>query len=553
MAEVDYFSIAQALFAARPNVSWHNAVRHVLPELIPASNLQEMEDDGLPKRICARARTDIYKLASAHTNYITPRGQAWFKYVPPVDENDELSDDEREWYSNATRRVRDELEASNFYTVATACIIDRCATGTGLMMVEESSKGGLHFSHIEAGTYALAENEEHQVDTVVYREKFTAHQARAAFGENALSSQMIAALSTNEAATREFEVWHLCIPRDVPNKGNAKLPAMARQWAKVYIDPVEKHILQEGGYYEFPFMATRFLKYGNQVYGTSVLAGLEDVIGDYISTNEILKVAGQRLAMPSIMAPASMVGEIDLRGGGITVLRPDVDPTQIREFAPANRYDIGIDLLERYGQEIDEATFISVIQTFTNDDRPKTATEVQAIESERMMTFSQSFSQFVSDMQPIMDRIFCLAYRLGKLPANEPPGVMVKDPATGGVKVLSPKLSYIGIMSKALKRAEYQGAINAVQSSVQLAQILGSPEPIDWANIPMLMRLMVDEEMVPEGCIRSADEIKAIQKQREEAQRAAQEAAMMQQMAAANRDNASAQLSASQAEQQQAL
>lgn len=107
--EIDYYRIAQSLFN-NTNYEWRRYVRHVLPKLIPAADLEEMKDDGMPERVCARAKTGVLKLASAHLNYITPRGQNWFKY----DEWNEITDDEKFWLKGAAQITQKELEASNF-------------------------------------------------------------------------------------------------------------------------------------------------------------------------------------------------------------------------------------------------------------------------------------------------------------------------------------------------------------------------------------------------------------------------------------------------------
>ncbi len=539
----EYIRLARALMTQRTDLTWIPLVRHVLPKLIPASCLAELKDDGLPPRVCAHAQTAILKLAAGHINYITPRGQSWFAFQPSAQgrDKDDIPDAEKEWYDAATRRVRGALEQSNFYTSQIAAIIDRCATGTGLMMVKES-KDGLVFSHIPAGTYAIAEDENHVVDTVVRKFLYTAHQAASAWGKENLSKQMLQALGKeDEKYTRNFELWHLTVPRNTYRKSVKDVKnAKERQWADVYIDPQDDKVLFEDGTYEFPYMCSRFIKYGCSPYGQSVLASIQDTIHDSIMMNESLKTAAQRTALPSVLISGSQAGEVDLRAGAMTVVRPEEIGTGMPQaWALAGEYRIGKDLLEMYNNEIDEATFVSVLQVISDEKRPMTATEVTARENERMMTFSQSFTQFVSDFQPFMQRVFNCCFRMGILPLN-PPFEVLETTTSGDVKLRRPEVTYMGIMAKALRRAEYQGMMNALGMAMQFAQALQSPEPLDAFKLFECVRVMVNEEMVPEDCLRSKEETEKRASDREAAMQQAGAAQLALQEAQASRENAQA-------------
>lgn len=541
MEKVDYYSIANRLLNRKPNTKWHAWCRRVMPELISNSDIRRLSNDKLPDRICSRAKSGVLKLVSAHINYITPRGTKWFSYTPNKPKR--VSEDDKNWYAEATQCVQALLEQSNFYSQLIATITDRVATGTGLMLIEEGSDGTLQFSHIPAGTYAIDEDNRHNVDTVVRKFSFTAHQAALEFGYDALSNDMKAAY--NDKSRRyetEFEIWHLVMPRDIANNGNLGLTQQEMSWVNVYIEPRSKHILREGGYYEFPYVATRFIRVGNNVYGESPLEGIKDIIDDSISMSEAMRIAGQRSAIPSIKALASMAGEIDLRAGGVTLLQPEeVQSGLPTEWASASQYPIGHDLLDRYNQEIDDALFISVLQVISSVERTMTATEVQARESEKIMTFTQTFTQFVSDLDPFRKRIFCIAYRLGELPDNPPEGIFQPLDAEGRyVKVLAPNVRYIGSMAKALERNKYGGLVNTLGRIMELYAATQDTDLLLAIDVEKAVRYIASEENVPVEVMRTPKEVKSIKNQR--AQLAAmQEAAQTEQMmAAANRDNATA-------------
>jgi hypothetical protein len=86
-----------------------------------------------------------------------------------------------------------------------------------------------------------------------------------------------------------------------------------RPYADIYMPADEPHILKEGGHHEMPFMATRFTRFGNQVFGSSPLLGISDTIDDLMAANDVVKLLGERAAMPSVVLPADMEGEVDMR------------------------------------------------------------------------------------------------------------------------------------------------------------------------------------------------------------------------------------------------
>lgn len=545
-----YLRTAQALFAREMPCEWQRYVKHVMPSLVGPSVLEESESNGLARRVCARAKTDLLKLVSAHVAYITPRGENWFTY----DSGDDFAVD---FLNRACQVAHKELAGSNFYTELLATIVDRVATGTGLMLAEAGEDGGLVFTHVPAGTYAMAENANHEVESVVRRFKFTAEQAVNKWGVEVLPPAMKAAYERPESRfSSQFEIWHLTVRRDVASVGNygvddAPVRPQEMGFAQVYIEPASRSVLSEDGFEEWPYLATRFIKYGNQVYGESALAPIVDTIESCLEMDAALKEQAKACAMPRILTTAGLVEEINLHAGGITVLRPeDVGTGFPREWAPATEYRVGKDLLEMYHQEIDDALFVSVLQVVSQVDRQMTATEVQSRESEKVMTFTQSFTQFAADMRPLMNRVFCLLMRQGKFGSFEdiPRSLfrVVRARATRHglraerLQVLAPGLRYIGRLAKALERNKQSGMQNALSFAVSMLQATQDAAWMDWAKPAEVMRFVTAQENVPTECMRSLRECQYEAKRRETLARQQEQAQLDVQQAQVNRDNAAA-------------
>lgn len=531
---------------AAPEYSdWKRYVRHIMPRLVPAAELATLPDDGLPERVCAHARTAVLKLASAFSVLITPRGVNWFQYEP-LGGRDEVTDDEKDWYAKVTQVVQKELEGGNFYPQLLGHIVDHICAGTGLTLTEADERtGGVVFTHVPAGTYRLAENKYHEIDTVVRKFKYTAHQLAQAFGVEALDADMRKAWeSKDDRFRREFTVWHLVCPRDVAPRGNGRgvKKAASMSWASVYIAEGSKKVLAEGGYLEFPYMATRFLKSGNQVYGDSALAGIASVVEDYLEVEESLKEGVKAAVYPRILATPDMAGEIDMRAGGVTLLSPEAGHAGLpREWASAVRNQDGLVALEGYKAEIDAGLFVDQLQTVSNVERQMTAREVVARENEKLMTFSQTFTQFTADFRPLMERVFCVLWRAERFPrVGEPAGLFVPVNGGKGVKVLAPGVKYLGKLSKALESAKQGGLVESLNFAVEMYQATQDVSWLDYFKPYECIKFVTDESNVDVECMRGTSEAKQMAATREQAAAMQQMAAMQEQMSGAARNYAQA-------------
>lgn len=515
-----YVRTAEALMSTQDG-QWRSYVRHVMPRLISAADLQQLPDDGLPDGVCQRAVTGLLKLASAHSVMITPRGVNWFKFKSAKRAED-ISSDEQDWYQRVTQIAQNELESSNFYAASISLIIDRCATGTGLMLTEADDRNKrLLFTHVPAGTYRLAENKYHEIDTVCREFKFTAHQAAQAFGEEALDKDMKAALDRPEERYKtEFKIWHLVTPRNVAHRGNADSLVNPKRmpYASVYIAHGTRTVLKEDGYQEFPYMATRFLKYGNQVYGESALAPVQRDIERLMELEDAMTEAAKAAAFPRVLATADMVGQIDMRAGGVTVLSPEAANSGLpREWASSAQFSQGLNQMELFNQAIDDALFVNQLQSVSQVTRQMTATEAQIRENEKLMTFSQTFTQFTADFKPLMERVFCLLFRLEKYPTvGMPKDLFEPVGADGkGLKIAAPEVRYLGRLSKALESARAQGLMESLTYALEMFSATQDPAWMDYFKPYNCMRFITDESNVDTDCLRTTAEAQELQAQRE--------------------------------------
>lgn len=543
-----FMRTCESLFnlANRDKSSWADIVQKVLPELIPASNLQDDVKENR-NRVCSHARVDILNLATAHMSYIFPEGQRWFRFEPwQKDEDYDITDDDS-WFAHCTDIATRELGRSNFQTEMNNVCVDRCVTGTGLMLIEMDPKSDvLVFTHIPAGTYAIAQDAQHNVNTVVRKFNYTPSQFVEAFGEEKLPPAIQKEYKSEEDRySNHHEVWHLVAPsRDFFTDMDEEI-LENNPYISVYIEPSTRTILDFGTTYEFPYMCTRFIRYGNSAYGQSPLSNVRDTINDLMTQEEVMKTIAQRSAVPSVIIPADMEEEVDLRAGGQTIIPMQYINAQVpREWAPPTNYQVGIDQIERLKAEIDAATHVNMLQVISQTDRYMTATEVSERSAERVHTFYPSFAQCQTDARSMWNRVFALLMRAGKFPLDDMPDWVIEVVSYGDnnytERIISPKVAYTGRMQQMMERVISNNADAFIAKMLQIMSATQDPTPI---SIIKMLDYCLGEAYangVPSRYLRKPDEVRAELNRLQELRDKQMDMQNEQMAAAANRDNAAA-------------
>lgn len=173
---MDYIRTADALLEEMRSRSgeWDWLRRHIMPHTQADADQEENPAADNRRLHSTVACESLHVLAGAHLMYITPTGQQWFSLKSGREGNDKRSRYD-EWFAKATEITHKALANSNFYTVIHQCFLDRCLTGTGCVFCDTLPDGGLNFTHIPTGTYAIAEGRNKIVDTLARLFKLTPH------------------------------------------------------------------------------------------------------------------------------------------------------------------------------------------------------------------------------------------------------------------------------------------------------------------------------------------------------------------------------------------
>lgn len=547
MTAQELHSLAAALFDVNQGkrLEWMGVVRKVLRGIYDAANHQERDSNGKCQRACAKAAECVNKLASAHMSYITPMAERWFYFEPSGLQQD---DEVKHYFAQCTDVAIDVLENSNCYTELIGVYIDRVATGTGLLLTEPVEDGiGINCIHVPAGTYAMEQDSSHQINTVVRKVMMTPAQMVDRFGMDSLTDEVRkAVMSPSERYNRQVEVWHIVLPREGSIDGLRDVSPIDMPYASYYLEPGKQHILEESGYPEFPYMATRFTRYGNQVYGTTPLLSVEDSIDDLRVARETAKIAMQRASMPPTLVPTDMLGQMDYRAGAeIPVPIQYMNSALPREFAPVQNIPGIYDLRQDYVDDIENALFIPVLEVVSRVDRAMTATEANYRDAERILTFTASFTQLKTDMRPFMNRLFNILLRQGAFPEDAPFELVSRFVGPNGEEYemlnVQPRAAYIGKMSQGMKRAHMVGADVTLAKLMELANVSQDPEYTAIVKAQEYARALALANGMPTSLLRSPNEVKLLLKEVQDAQMSQQQAAEAVQLSEADKNRAQAQ------------
>lgn len=370
-------------------------------------------------------------LTSAHVSYITPLNEDWFAYGMPrsletsLEGNLNAINSIKDWLKQCSEIALEELAKSNFYTIIHANFKDRSTLGTGCMIllksVSETSSSVFNFRHIPAGTYVFTEDDDGRPMEFSYERRLTLAQAIDEYGEENFGQKvagMIAAAKENPAKLHTEKITVvICI---APNKERERYKKDLQN--KVYHEhhialEDNEHRIKLGGYDEFPVCVTRYEKWGNERWGFApTFNSLPNVLSaNYIK--KLLKTMGEIALFPRTKRLAGQKRQVSLKAGGVTqVSEKEAQLGFPIEWGTGARFDAAEFLLTQEHESIEQFFHVPLFRMFATLDKQMTATEVAAREREKLLLFAPSFTQFVTDLNGTMLRVFAILAREGVLP-----------------------------------------------------------------------------------------------------------------------------------------
>jgi hypothetical protein len=291
-------------------------------------------------------------------------------------------------------------------------------------------------------------------------------------------------------------VIHAVYPRAERDPGKKDRDNMP--WASCYFEHETCHLLEMGGFPEFPYLTPRWSKYAGEVYGRSPgMVALPDVKMLQAMMLTVIKAAQKAVDPPMFLRDDGIVGQTRTVPGGINYWRGNPSDGVFMMPVDVRGLPVTLDMMENLRNRIRTTFFVDVLQ-FTSD-ADMTATEVMQRTAERMRLLGPLIGRLEAELLgPMVERIFGILNRLGLLP--RPPKKIEDKEFT---------VEYVSPIATAQKQMAANGIMQAMgvvagvvgpEGAMMLAQKkINLEKLVDWAwdlfnNSPELLKTEDDLE-----------------------------------------------------------
>lgn len=410
------------------------------------------------------------------------------------------------YFEEAGETSYDELRQSNFGAEAHEFYADLGMIGTAAMFMRRRDPlpgrpwNGIRFNTLMPGSYCIDENEEGVVDTLYYKFRRSARQAVAKWDPDkkgdVLPRSIYSALENPSSADQMFNFVHAVFPRQDPwlTRKLQVIPAKRRPWASLFICMDEPRIVEEGGYYKFPYAVSRWTKASGEKYGRS--PGYT-ALPDAKTLNKLVELKLRALANkvypPMKVRDEGVLGTVRLSPGALTHVR-DMDAVEPL-LVDRDGVQTGMLQEEKLQQAIRRVFFSDQLQL--QEGPQMTAYEVQVRYELMQRILGPTLGRLeVEFLQPVVEWTYDTLERANRLP-QLPASLAQRLEAKGsGFDV-----EYEGPLQRAQRLADVVTIQRFLQLILPLVEV--DPEIMDNIDTDETVLVAAKDTGVPKKIIRS--------------------------------------------------
>ena len=366
------------------------------------------------------ARTEGRNMASGLSSQVIPAGQQFFDLRSAERQNRDDPEVE-EYLSELTEDVHEEMFGTNFIEEFNAGLLSLVIFGNKATFPNWTVKTGLTYRTYPIGSYQIREDKNGTIDTFILTVKRTARQLQQQFpktiGEHvkkALEEQN----SGQNTSEDMFSIIQIVRPRSDRNPDmidNQNMP-----FESLFIGELDRNILSESGFPEFPFATPRWVRSPGEVYGRGQGTEILPQVRKLNQMEADKTQAGNRWVEPPLEILESFDGTVNLspRAQNFVV---EANSIKAIDLGAKGSYPISREELEEQRNIVREAFFKNVFEPLSplTGDR-RTTEEIRGRLAEAFKKLSNPLGRlFSEDLNPMIARTVMLLIANGVV--RQPP------------------------------------------------------------------------------------------------------------------------------------
>ncbi len=456
------------------------------------------------------AAVALNRFAAIVDSLLTPRNQTYHRVVSSVDELNK-NRDVRIYYEDVTRALFRYRYATSANFASQNFMFNKSlgAFGSSCMFIDRGPDPGMRYKNTHLGETYFIENHQGIVDQILRRFPMTARQALMMWKDRTPEFIRQAYQKNQEQI---FYFLHWVGLRDDLDWERQDFKGMP--WASHYVCEQGCLHLEEGGYNTFPYTPSRYEQAPNEKYGRSPAM---DVLPAIKTLNEQKKTylkQGHRAVDPVLLVhDDGILDTLSLKPGTATSGGVNKDGRPLVHALPVGDINAGKDMMDEERGLIKDVFLVSIFQILTENPQ-MTATEVLERTREKGILLAPTLGRQESERSgPQVERELDLLAQQNLLP---PMPAALRE---AGAQF---KIEYDSPMSRAQRAEEASGLMRTVESTLNVAQVTGNPEPLDHFDWDVIVPELSDINAVPVRWRKSMDDILKIRQARAQQQQTQQ-------------------------------
>jgi hypothetical protein len=495
----------------------------------------------MPQATAAKRSRKIYdstavwavdRLSSGIEALIIPQSETWHDLEIQAFDSYAPLDDEKLWLErvrNAMFKARYDAD-SGWISASQTAIRRLVAFGNAFVFVEDGydRRAPVRYRHLPLGECYAGENHHGQIDTFYRHYTLSARQALQKFG-NKVSDKVKRAAESPTDKDRAFQFVQCIHPRS--DFGDSTDGVARSPWSSLHVEVEERRIIGESGFFEFPIVDFRWLPEPGKTYGEGpVMKCLSDIQSLNLMAKNELTASQQAVDPPLLMPHSGVMNRPNTNPGAINIGGMSPDGRQlIQPLFTGQRLDFATMVKEASKNQVKESLYINLFATLISS-RQQSATEAMIKANEKGELLGPAGSRLQHSLSGMIERELGILQRKGMFD----PDSIFAVPPTLQDKNIAP--SFAGQLSRLRRMKEAEGTIRTLQVMAPLAQV--DPAVVDNFDSDKMARGLGEIFGMPVEFIRKQDDVSRMRQQRQQAQAAAQNAAIAKDAASAAKDGA---------------